>query len=73
MLFRAAISALALLAAAPVLSQASTAASAETLKADAALAALFDRYDKAQLQRSPMLKANRGVRDADYGKWEVGS
>lgn len=69
MLFRAAISALALLAAAPVLSQASTAASAETLKADAALAALFDRYDKAQLQRSPMLKANRGVRDADYGKW----
>ena len=48
-------------------------ASAQTaapVNADAALAALFDRYDKATLARSPMAKAYRGVRDADYGKWD---
>ena len=36
----------------------------------AALAAFFDSYDKAQLDRSPMGKAYRGIRDADYGKWD---
>ena len=35
----------------------------------AALAAFFEAYDKAQLARSPMGKAYRGIHDADYAKW----
>lgn len=34
------------------------------------LNALFDGYDAAQLAASPQGKAYRGVRDADYGKWD---
>lgn len=41
-----------------------------TQQADAALAALFERYDKASLDRSPAAKAFRGIRDADYGRWD---
>jgi len=37
---------------------------------DAALASLFDRYDKATLARSPSAKAYRGIKDADYGRWD---
>ena len=33
------------------------------------LAALFDAYDAAQLSLSPETKSYRGVRDADYGRW----
>lgn len=39
-------------------------------QADAALAALFERYDSATLARSPAAKAFRGIRDADYGRWD---
>ncbi len=37
--------------------------------AGATLAQFFDKYDEAQLSLSPQGKAYRGVRDADYGKW----
>ena len=36
---------------------------------NAALAALFDGYDKASLTHSPLNKAYRGIRDEDYGLW----
>lgn len=36
----------------------------------AELAAFFEAYDKAQLAQSPLAKAYRGIRDADYGKWD---
>ena len=35
-----------------------------------ALNTLFEDYDAAQLALSPMGKSYRGVRDADYGKWD---
>ncbi|GAA3998148.1 DUF885 domain-containing protein [Sphingomonas humi] len=34
------------------------------------LAAFFDEYDKASLALSPLSKAYRGIKDADYGKWD---
>jgi uncharacterized protein (DUF885 family) len=37
--------------------------------AGATLAQFFDKYDAAQLSLSPQGKAYRGIRDADYGKW----
>ena len=37
--------------------------------AGANLAQFFDNYDAAQLSLSPQGKAYRGIRDADYGKW----
>lgn len=40
-----------------------------TARADAALMALFERQDRALLARSPMTKTQRGIRDADYGRW----
>ncbi|MEP2735309.1 MAG: DUF885 domain-containing protein [Erythrobacter sp.] len=30
----------------------------------------FEGYDKERLQRSPESKSYRGIRDADYGKWD---
>lgn len=40
---------------------------------NAALAAFFDAYDKANLEYSPEGKAYRGIRDADYGQWSDAS
>lgn len=37
--------------------------------AGATLAQFFDNYDAAQLSLSPQGKAYRGIRDADYGRW----
>ncbi|HWH22852.1 MAG TPA: DUF885 domain-containing protein, partial [Allosphingosinicella sp.] len=37
---------------------------------NAELAAFFEAYDKAELAMSPMGKAYRGIKDADYGKWD---
>ena len=37
---------------------------------NAELAALFDAHDKAELALSPLFKAYRGIKDADYGKWD---
>ena len=36
---------------------------------DAELAAFFEQVDAANLAASPQGKAYRGIRDADYGKW----
>lgn len=33
------------------------------------IGALFETYDKAQLALSPLSKAYRGIRDADYDEW----
>ena len=37
---------------------------------NAALAAFFEEYDKAQLALSPVSKAYRGIVDADYGRFD---
>ncbi|QJB69777.1 DUF885 domain-containing protein [Parasphingorhabdus halotolerans] len=37
---------------------------------NAELATFFEEYDKTELANSPMSKAYRGVRDADYGRWD---
>lgn len=37
---------------------------------NAELAAFFEEYDKASLELSPLSKAYRGIKDADYGKWD---
>ena len=42
---------------------------AASAPAGADLAQFFDNYDEAQLSLSPQSKAYRGIRDADYGKW----
>ncbi len=60
---------LAMLQAVPAFAQAPASIGTQAT-ADAALAALFDRYDKAALARSPEAKAYRGIRDGDYGKWD---
>ncbi|MGB3711390.1 MAG: DUF885 domain-containing protein [Erythrobacter sp.] len=35
-----------------------------------ALNGLFDAYDQASLELSPLSKAYRGIRDEDYGRWD---
>lgn len=35
-----------------------------------AINTLFEKYDAAQLEMSPLSKSYRGVRDGDYGKWD---
>ena len=37
---------------------------------NAELAAFFETVDKANLARSPLTKSYRGIKDADYGKWD---
>lgn len=37
---------------------------------DAELKAFFEKFDAAQLARSPLSKSYRGIKDADYGKWD---
>jgi uncharacterized protein (DUF885 family) len=37
---------------------------------NADLAAFFAEYDKAELALSPLSKAYRGIKDADYGRWD---
>lgn len=68
-IFLATVSLLALGFAAPV-AFAQPAAAVAPAPADAALAALFARYDKATLDRSPAAKAFRGIKDADYARWD---
>ena len=46
-----------------------TAAPTATQAKDAELAAFFEQVDAANLAASPQGKAYRGIRDADYGKW----
>jgi len=37
---------------------------------NAELASFFEAYDKAELAMSPLGKAYRGIKDADYGEWD---
>ncbi len=37
---------------------------------DAAIQRFFVAFDEAQLDHSPLSKAYRGIRDADYGQWD---
>jgi uncharacterized protein (DUF885 family) len=37
---------------------------------DVELKAFFDKFDSDQLARSPLSKSYRGIKDADYGKWD---
>jgi uncharacterized protein (DUF885 family) len=53
-----------------VVVEAAPAAAPAPAARSAELAAFFDAYDKAQLARSPVGKAFRGIKDADYGKWD---
>jgi uncharacterized protein (DUF885 family) len=58
------------LAVAPAIAQTEPAAAeAPAENADAALAQFFEAYDQAELAHSPLTKAYRGIRDADYGTW----
>jgi uncharacterized protein (DUF885 family) len=73
-LFAAPVSALALAVAlpAPLIAQdaaADPAATIAALPAEASIDELFAVYDAATLALSPQGKAYRGIRDADYGKW----
>ncbi len=47
----------------------STAATEAEADVNAQLNAFFESYDKAELEFSPISKSFRGIRDADYGKW----
>ncbi|MGB5077514.1 MAG: DUF885 domain-containing protein [Sphingorhabdus sp.] len=54
----------------PALSQTqSTVATAETDQ-NAAIMAFFEEYDAEQLALSPLSKSYRGIKDADYGRWD---
>ena len=76
------ISLLAMAAASCTAPEAANVASASTQSAQAAptlpkpvpapaptISQFFEQYDAAQLAMSPQGKAYRGIRDADYGKW----
>ena len=53
---------------APVPAPAPSAPAASNESAE--LAALFEAYNQAQLEMSPLTKARRGIIDDDYGKWD---
>ncbi|MGB3722580.1 MAG: DUF885 domain-containing protein [Pacificimonas sp.] len=56
---------------APKVSMAKSETANETAAAaDAELAVFFARYNDAALARSPINKAQRGIVDADYGRWD---
>jgi uncharacterized protein (DUF885 family) len=50
--------------------QAAAAAPAPIPARNVQLASFFEEYDKASLELSPLSKAYRGIKDADYGKWD---
>ncbi|MBL0768369.1 DUF885 domain-containing protein [Sphingopyxis sp. DHUNG17] len=45
-------------------------AASDPVPAGADLGEFFRKYDEAQLSLSPIDKAYRGIRDADYGRWD---
>jgi len=66
-----AASVLALTAVAPAShAQASEVATQANEDINAQLSAFFKDYDDQELAHSPVSKAYRGIRDADYGKWD---
>lgn len=68
--FRPAMSALALALAAPLLLVPAAASAEAQADQNAAILKFFADYDAAQLARSPLSKSFRGIKDADYGKWD---
>src|ERR1700741_550417 len=70
-LFRPAISALALAAAAPLFCMPVAAQAQARADQNAAILQFFADYDAAQLARSPISKSFRGIKDGDYGKWDA--
>ncbi|WP_243453728.1 DUF885 domain-containing protein [Sandaracinobacteroides saxicola] len=73
-MFRILLLTTALLAAPAIAQAAATPATApQPASQDQALAAFFDSFDQAQLALNPQAKTQRGIRDADYGKWTDGS
>ncbi len=61
----------ALIAAMPAVAPAQTPAPAAVQASpDAELARFFEAYDQAQLERSPISKSIRAIRDEDYGEWD---
>ncbi|PTD18007.1 DUF885 domain-containing protein [Sphingomonas fennica] len=70
-MFRTLLLTSAMLLAAPAAALAAPAAAPAAVPTaqDAALKQFFVDFDKAELARSPMTKAYRGIRDGDYGKW----
>lgn len=50
--------------------EASTPPPAAAVPAGADLAQFFENYDAALLSLAPQSKAYRGIRDADYGRWD---
>ena len=69
--FASSVSALALSACATTQNMPADAAEAPTVSQaeSESLAALFEEYDQASLELSPLSKAYRGIRDEDYGEW----
>ena len=55
---------------APAGEPAAAAASAVARAKNEQLAQLFEAYDKANLEQSPISEAYRGIRDEDYGRWD---
>jgi uncharacterized protein (DUF885 family) len=58
---------------APAFAQTSSATAAVESDQNAAIMAFFEEYDADQLARSPLSKSYRGIKDADYGRWDDGS
>lgn len=52
---------------------AATTATAPDVDPNVAIMAFFEEYDSEQLARSPLSKSYRGIKDADYGRWDDGS
>ncbi len=61
------------LASMPAWAQAPAAASTAEVDQNAAIKAFFEEQDAEQLARSPLSKSYRGIKDADYGRWDDNS
>lgn len=55
---------------APAMAQAAPATTTAEIDQSSALKAFFDEQDKERLTRSPLGKSYRGIKDADYGRWD---
>jgi uncharacterized protein (DUF885 family) len=65
-----ALAAFALVGCAPMAAEQQPQAASDPAPAGADLGEFFRKYDEAQLSLSPIDKAYRGIRDADYGRWD---
>lgn len=64
------LAAFGLIGCAPMAGEQPPQAAADSVPAGADLGEFFRKYDEAQLSLSPISKAYRGIRDADYGRWD---